>query len=180
MGVLSVIGESGEVYLEESDLTAAMTVGRYRLRENRLEIQPRRTDTGRYDSYAMVRLMLCDAQRANGVEIGELKRIGSQLRNATAQLSNLTISRGGSPPLPYSDARVRFADLLRTRERVVTAADMEIAVRAFDPRIEQVKVSVRADIVTDGVQAVDLVNVSLAVDDFADPEAEIPRLLVDS
>ena len=105
-----------------------------------------------------------------------MKRIASPLSNVTARVTNLAVSRGGSAPPPYVDARVRFAELLRTRDRVVTIDDVEITARAFEPRIKRVEVSTASELGPQGVRQVDVVDVRVEPGDFADPEAELPRL----
>jgi len=71
---------------------------------------------------------------------------------------------------------VRFAELLRTRDRVVTIDDVEITARAFEPRIKGVNVSTASELGPHGVRQVDIVDVRVAPSDFADPESELPRL----
>jgi hypothetical protein len=176
MGVLSVTGESGTRYAEESDVSVETPYGRYRARGGRLECRPLRTGAGRYDSYAMVRLLYCDGTRANGLEPGDIRRIESKLDNVTAQVANLTVSRGGSDPLAYADARLRFAELLRSRERLVTAPDIEIACRAFEPRIREVRVRSTAETTNRGIELVNAVSVRVDPAEFADPDAELTRL----
>ena len=176
MGVVSVTGESGARYAEEADLTTAIGTGRYRVRAGRLSCRPGRTAAGRFDAYAMVRLLFCDGERANQLEINDLRRIVSKLNNVTAQVSNLTMTRGGSSPLAYADARLRFAELLRSRERVVTAADMEIASRAYEPRIGEVSVRSTTEVRDRGLELVNTVTIRVSRGDFADPDAELVRL----
>lgn len=176
MGVLSVAGERGDRYPEEAAVDAAPGAGRWRYRDGRLELRPARHPTGRGDAFAVARLLLCDGERGNGLEVGRVCRIDADLRNVTAQVANLTVSRGGSAPPAYADARLRFAQLLRTRERVVTAADVEAEARAFEPRIHAVRVEPRAEAGPGGVARVQRVTASVRPSDFADPEAELPRL----
>jgi hypothetical protein len=176
MGVISVTGESGTAYLEEGDLTSPVGNGRYRVRAGELSCRPGRTAAGRFDAYAMIRLLFCDGERANQLEIGDVRRIVSKLTNVTAQVSNLTVTRGGSSPLAYADARLRFAELLRSRERVVTAADMEIASQAYEPRIREVQVRSSTEIRDGGLELVNTVTVRTPRGDYADPDAELVRL----
>jgi hypothetical protein len=176
LGVLSVVGESGTRYVEEADVSADPAHGRYRVRGGRVQCRPARTAAGRFDTYTMLRLLLCDGERANGLEPGAIRRIESKLDNVTAQVSNLTVSRGGSSPLAYADARLRFAELLRSRERVVTAADIEIASRAFEPRITSVDVDSGAEMTSRGLELVNVVRVRANPSEFADPDAELVRL----
>ncbi|HEY0155229.1 MAG TPA: hypothetical protein VGB92_24665 [Longimicrobium sp.] len=176
MGILSVIGEAGTPYAEESEVTAPLTHGRYRYRAGELEFRPARGPTGRMDGYAMARLLFCDADRANGMEGGDLRRIGSSLSNATAQVTNLTVTRGGCAPPPFAPARTRFAELLRTRERVVTAADVEVTTRAFEPRVRSVRVEGGSELHDGALRRVEVVTAFVDPADFADPEAEVIRL----
>ncbi|HEX2095268.1 MAG TPA: hypothetical protein VHG28_22925 [Longimicrobiaceae bacterium] len=176
MGVLSVIGERGDRYAEESAVDAPLGAGRWRYRDGRLELRPAWHATRRSDSYAMARLLLCDGAKGNGLEVGAVCRIDAELANVTVQVANLTVSRGGSPPPDYHAARLRFAELLRTRERVVTAADVEIATRAFEPRVARVEVESLAIPDAGGVARVERVTARVRPRDFADPEAELPRL----
>jgi hypothetical protein len=176
LGLLSVSGEKGDAYVNDSSIAAPAEAGRYRFRSGQLECRPHRQPTGRYDGYAMARFLFCDGARANGMEVGSIKRIATQLSNVAARVTNLAVSRGGSAPPPYVDARVRFAELLRTRDRVVTIDDVEITARAFEPRIKRVDVSTASELGPHGVRQVDVVDVRVAANDFADPDTELPRL----
>jgi hypothetical protein len=176
MGVLSVTGESGTPYAQETDVEAMPGAGQYRYRAGRLELWPHRKASGRFDAFAMVRLLYCDGATGNGIELGGVRRISSTLANVTASVANLTATAGGSAPPTYPDARVRFAELLRTRERIVTAADIEIVTLAFEPRIQGVEVSSATELTEQGLQLGETVTVSVRPSDFADPETELARL----
>ncbi|MEO7038568.1 MAG: hypothetical protein ABI446_01150 [Gemmatimonadaceae bacterium] len=176
LGLLSVSGEKGDAYVNDSSISAPAEAGRYRFRSGQLESRPHRQPTGRFDGYAMARFLFCDGSRANGVEVGAVKRIASPLSNITARVTNLAVSRGGGAPPPYVDARIRFAELLRTRERVVTIDDVAITARAFEPRIKAIDVSTTSELGPQGVRQVDVVDVRVTPSDFADPESELPRL----
>jgi len=176
LGLLSVSGEKGDAYVNDSSIAAPAEAGRYRFRSGQLECRPHRQPTGRFDGYAMARFLFCDGARANGMEVGSIKRIASPLSNVAARVSNLAVSRGGGAPPPYADARIRFAELLRTRDRVVTIDDVEITARAFEPRIKRVNVTTASELGPHGVRQVDVVDVGVTLGDFADPESELPRL----
>jgi hypothetical protein len=176
MGVLSVTGERGTRYVEEASVSGEPAAGRWRYRDGRLELRPARHATGLADGYAMVRLLLCDGEKANGLEVGAVCRTDGEMANVTAQVANLTVSRGGTGPPAYVPARLRFAELLRSRERVVTAADVEAVARAYDPRIAAVDVASRAQAGPTGVERVEEVTARVRAADFADPEGELPRL----
>lgn len=178
MGVLSVHGESGDPYVEVSDLEAPATAGRFRYSGNaRFEFAPQRQPGGRFDTYCMLRLLYCDGDEGNGILPGEIKQIRTDLpNNPTARVASLTPSKGGSAPPAYADARVRFAELLRTRERLVTAGDIEIAVRSFEPNVRRVDVASASEITGAGLGLVTRVTAWVRPADFADPEAEFERL----
>jgi hypothetical protein len=176
LGVRSVIGESGTHYVAESDVDSSLPHARYRFRDGRFEIRPARTESGRFDAYAIVRLLVSDGDRANGLQAGDLRRIDAALANVTAQVSNFTLSRGGSAPPDYGAAKLRFAELLRTRERVVTVADIDIACRVFEPRIHAVRVESGTEVLDGVPQRVETVVAVVRRADFADPGAELPRM----
>jgi hypothetical protein len=176
MGVLSVTGERGTAYAPDAALEVPLGAGRWRYRDRRLDLRPAQDATGRLDTYAMVRLLYCDGESANGIDPGGIRQIGSPLANVTAKVSNLVPSRAGSAPPEYPPAKLRFAELVRTRERVVTAADAEIAVRAFEPRVTSVSVTPVTSLEGGRARQGQLVSASVPPADFADPEAELPRL----
>lgn len=173
LGALSVVGEHGDWYVAEDNLDAPLGTGRYRLRERHIEVRPHRNETGRRDRSAVARLQLCDGSRGNGLEIGDLRQVrGTVSGNPRLSVENVVPTRGGTEPPPYAAARDRFADLVRTRERIVTAEDVAVAVRAFDSRLTSTVVkstpSVRHGVLT----FVDEVAVSLAASAMADPAGE--------
>ncbi len=176
MGLLSVIGESGTRYVAESDIEAPGDAGRVRLRNDRIEMRPARRVGSRFDGYAKVRVLLCDGSRANAMEPGAIRTIRGKRSNVTVQVSNVTTSRGGAAPPSYSSAKLRFAELLRTRDRVVTIADFEVTARGYDPRIERIAIRSISEVAGGALQAVDLVHAVVPKKHLADPDAERARL----
>lgn len=176
VGVLSVVGQRGDRYAEDSSIDAPAGAGRWRCREGRVEVRPARHLTGQSDYHAVVRMLLSDGAGGNEVDVGQVCRINASLANVTAQVTSLAVSREGKPPPAHADIKLRFAELLRTRERVVTAADMEVTARAFEPRITAVEVHGRTEPGLGGVARVVRVTARVRRSDFADPEAELPRL----
>ena len=72
---------------------------------------------------------------------------------------------------------MRFAELLRTRERVVTPADVDVVARAFEPRVAGADVRAVVEVGDAGApQRVERVTVRVRAADFADPGAELPAL----
>ncbi|MEZ4422241.1 MAG: hypothetical protein R3E98_02420 [Gemmatimonadota bacterium] len=172
MGVVGVRGEHGAPYVPDANVDAPLEHGRWRLRGGTLELRPGRSGGGRPDRYAMVRLLYCDAEDANGLAPGDLRQVAGSIENITARVANLTTTRGGAAPPAYADARLRFAEQLRSRGRLVTAPDFEIAARAFEPRITDVEVDSRVERTPEGVRQVERVRVRVPAESFADVEAE--------
>lgn len=176
MGVLGITGERGTPYAADAILDVPLDAGRWRYRDRQLDMRPAKDPTGRFDSYAMVRLLYCDGESANGIDPGTVNQIGAPLANVTAKVANLVPSRGGAAPPAYAPAKLRFAELVRTRERVVTAADAEIAVRAFEPRVRRVDVTPVTTIGGGRSRQGQAITASVSAADFADADAELPRL----
>ena len=177
VAVLGVTGEQGGRYADNADLDGGEAgIGRYRWRGADLQCRPARGPTGRLDRYAMIRLLYTDGERGNQLEQGDVRRFGAVLANALARVRNVVASRGGEAPPAYAGAKVRFAELLRTRERVVTAADIEASVRALEPRVQAIGIDNDVELAPDGARRVTRVRVHLRPSDFADPDAELPRV----
>jgi hypothetical protein len=177
VAVLGITGEQGGRYVDEADPAAGLGRGRYRARGGDLELRPGRGPTGRFDRYVMARLLYTDGARGNGLQPGDVAGRGARTGRVGFGAASLTVSRGGGAPPAYAPAKVRFAELLRTRERVVTPADVDVAARAFEPRILGADVSAAVELGDDGVpRRVEVVTVRVRADDFADPGAELPGL----
>ena len=77
--------------------------------------------------------------------------------------------------------RARLSDtryeLLRTRERVVTPADVDVVARAFEPRVLGADVRAVVEVDDGGTpRRVERVTARVRAADFADPVAELPAL----
>lgn len=173
LGVLSVIGADGDGYVSAESLDAPLDAGRYRIRQQMFEVRPHKHETGRLDKSALARLRFCDGAKANNVKMHQLNRLSRKLPdNPIIQASNVVATRAGAEPPAYADARVRFADLVRSRERIVTSEDVEIAVRACEPRARTVEVQSTPRIRVGVLGHVDDVVVGISADTLADPDAE--------
>jgi hypothetical protein len=176
LGVQSVLGEEGAGYVVESDLEARAGAGRYRIDRDRIFLQPAKSESGRNDRKADLRLLFTDGDRGNGVEVGRVSRVASALANVTARVTNLAPSRGGTTPPQYKEGRLRLAEVLRTRERAVTAEDYTLLAQAFEPRIKQVRVDHVVSIRDRQLQPIHIVRPTVVRRDFGDPDAELLRL----
>ena len=177
LGVRSVVGEAGDPYPKSRTSkpprggpVPVSRQGPVRVRAGPSAERPVR-------SLRHARILSCDGDSANGIAAGKIEQIRSELpKNPLARVASLTPSKGGSNPPEYPEARLRFAEQLRTRERVVTAADIEIAVRATEPRVADVRVESISEITAAGLGIVTMVTARVAPEDFADPAAEFERL----
>lgn len=173
MSVLSVVGEQGDHYVRASSVEAPEHAGRFRFRAGQLNLVPGRGPTGRIDRFAVVRLILSDGPAGNGLAVGELRQLRTMLgKNPVAEVSNPVPSRGGELPPPFVDARLRFAEVLRTRHRLVTTRDLELAALAFDSRIKSVRVLREPALGPEGVRMADALELELRRDILVDVDAE--------
>src|SRR5215475_5613983 len=123
---ISVVGESGTTYMMESQPSAEASVGRYRLRNGRIEISPAQPSENAVDQFATVRLLVSDGVRANSVSAGSIKTFVSRASTPGLTVTNLTAAAGGTDGEPSKLARERFAELLLCRERVVSQSDLQV------------------------------------------------------
>lgn len=179
VAVLGITGEQGDRYADESDPTAGLGRGRYRTRGGELELRPGRGPTGRFDRYVMARLLFTDGARANGLQPGDVAARGGRAGSVGFGAASLVVARGGSAPPAYAPAKVRFAELLRTRERVVTPADVDVTARAFEPRVLGADVRASVEVGEGGTtRRVEVVTARVRAADFGDAGAELPLLAV--
>lgn len=173
---LSIRGERGSVYLPDTEPSADENVGRYRIRQDNLELTPARTLRGETDAYATIRLLLCNGSLGNQVGAGAVNAFLHRTTPRTLQIRNLTQAAGGSDGESLIDAKQRFAELLLARERPVTSPDLEALSRGFEPKIRAVRAEPGLERGARGLQRVQKVTITLNRDDFAAPEAEADAL----
>ena len=96
--MLSVKGERGATYLLDTE-PSADEAGRYRIRQNRLEIEPARTPRGEADSYVNVRALLSNGKLGNDVDPGGSK-VFVCATPRTLEIRNVTGAAGGDDGMP--------------------------------------------------------------------------------
>jgi hypothetical protein len=94
----------------------------------------------------------------------------------TLALSNVTVAVGGTDGESFEDARRHFAQLLLSRERVVTHADLEAGIMAFEPKIRAVRCQPALERTPAGLRRVHRVTAVLDRNAFTLPDEEA-RLL---
>jgi hypothetical protein len=170
--MLSVKGERGAKYLLESEPSADEDAGRYRIRQDKLEIEPERTPRGEADAYANVRLLLCNGTLGNDVPAGGIKAFLNRATPRTLDIRNVTGAAGGDDGEGLMETKRRFTEMLLSRERPVTYPDLEAMARAFEPKIRAVEAVPMLERGADGLHRVQRVTITLDRGAFALPEVE--------
>ena len=145
VSALSIVGESGEAYVPEYEQGRHAGTGRYRLEQERITLTPGRTKDGRAEAYANVRLWMSEGREGNGTGTARLDSFARPAWNAGLSVGSVTASAGGTDGEALSAARQRFSEVLLSRERLLSRADIEVAVRSFDSRITAVHLTPRAE-----------------------------------
>jgi hypothetical protein len=169
---ISVIGESGTTYLMESQPSADPSIGRYQFRNGRIEISPAEPEPRVTDQYATVRLLVSNGTRANFVPAGSIKNFVSRGASPGLTITNLTAAAGGTDGEPSKAARERFAELLLCRERVVTQSDLEVVVKAFEPKVSDVRIRPTLERTPRGLRRIHQVTVVLPKDVLLDVDEQ--------
>jgi hypothetical protein len=170
--MLSVKGERGATYLLDTEPSADEDVGRYRIRQSRLEIEPARTPRGASDAYVNVRALLSNGVLGNGVAAGGIKGFLTRATPRTMEIRNVTGAAGGDDGADLIEIKRRFTEMLLSRERPVTYPDLEAMARAFEPKIRSVEAEPVLERGVDGLHRVQRVTVTLDRDAFVLPEVE--------
>lgn len=140
---MSIAGESGSTYLPEYGQGVHAGAGRYRLDQQRITLTPGKMEDGQPESYANVRLWMTEGREGNGMGAARLNSFAKPTWTSGLFVANLTASAGGTDGEALHVARRRFAEVLLSRERLLTRTDLETAVRSFDTRISAVDVTPR-------------------------------------
>ncbi len=169
---LSVKGERGTEYLPETEPSANENIGRYRIRQDKIEITPAQTLRGEEDAFANVRLLLCNGTLGNNVLVGGVKTFLNRSTPRTLEIRNMTQAAGGNDGESLGETKSRFAEMLLARERPVTYPDLEAVTKAFEPKIQRVRAMPMLERGTAGLHRVQKVTITLDRDAFAEPDIE--------
>src|SRR5215475_14792539 len=170
--MLSGKGDRGATYLLDAEPSADESAGRYRIRQNRLEIEPARDLRGAADAYANVRALLSNGELGNDVAAGGIKGFLNRATPRTLEIRNVTAAAGGDDGASLMENRRRFTEMLLSRERPVTYPDLEAMTKAFEPKIRAVEAAPMLERGTDGLHRVQMVTITLDRDAFVLPEVE--------
>lgn len=173
---LSIFGEGRLPYLPETEPSVESGVGRYAVRNGRIELRPALLPDGRPESYANLRMWVTSGALGNNVGPGQVVGFLKKSQVAGLRVANPTAASGGTNQEEFKHAQARFSEALLSRDRIVTQADLTAAVRAYDPRIHSAQAEPAVRRTERGLKRLERVRVRLNKDDFTDPQAELPIL----
>lgn len=176
VGPLSILSESGDPYLSQTELSTRPGAGRYSIRNGRMELIPALRPDGRAETYANLRLWVTNGSLANSVGPGQVTAFLKPSQISGLRLANPASATGGTDGEELTNAQNRFAEALLGRQRIVTQADLFNAVRAFDNRIKSAMIEPHVQRSGQGLQRVERILIGLNPDDFIDPNTEFPLL----
>jgi hypothetical protein len=173
---LSIFGESGGAYLPPFEPSADLDVGRYSIHNGRVHLYPAKRTGVVEDGYANLRLWLTGGTIGNRVGPGQIQSFLKKGQSQGLRIINPTSAAGGTDGEDFEQGRRRFAAALLSRDRIVTRADLDATVRAFDRRISGVSLALGVDRTDHGLQRVQKVRCQVDREEFVDPDQEIPIL----
>ena len=177
---LSVTGESGDTYQPEFQPAFAPGRGRYRLQRGHLTLLPGKMPNGQDETSASVRLWMSEGAGGNGMGAARLRHFARKLPGPEVLVENITTAAGGADGEPLDATRKRFAEVLLARQRLITRADFEIALRSFDARVTRVQIDPTLTRgLCGGLRRLHRITVTAPREWFAEPEAEGRVLVAD-
>jgi hypothetical protein len=170
---LSILGNRGRLYVPAEEPLDDATAGRYTFVHGRLEISPGHSYDGQTDEYVTVRLLVSDGVQGNSVMSGGIQSLATRNVRPGIRIDNPVQSSGGTDSVPYAEKYEYFADMIRSRERLVTKADIDHFVRCMDRRIGAVRIQPALERQPGGgLRRIHRMTVPLRRQDFAEPDIE--------
>src|SRR5579863_2636506 len=173
---LSILGESGAPYRPETEPSVDPGVGRYAIRNSRIELRPALRPDGSRESYANVRLWITNSAAGNEVGPGQMTGFLKKSQILGLRIANPVSAAGGTNGEDFAKARDRFAEALLARDRIVTRNDLINVARSFDSRISGIEIEPSVRRSKQGLKRVEHIKVRLDKEVFVDPQVEFPLL----
>ena len=173
---LSIFGEADHIYIPDLSPSADGGVGRFVVRNGRINIQPARGVDGRPDQYVNVRIWSTSGPLANSVGPGKVTGFVNSAEFPGLQVLNPVSAAGGTSSEEYRDAYTRFGAALLSRDRIVTEADLIHNTRSFDRRVTNARIEPALYRTATGLQRLEKVIATVDRAAFIDPDIEL-RLL---
>jgi hypothetical protein len=169
---LSVTGEDNVPYISEYESSPDPGAGRYAVRNGRIDLSPARHPDGSIDGVVTLRTWVTSGELANTVPAGKVQSFLKPDDSAALRMNNPMPAAGGSNGETFDSAQARFSRALLSRDRIVTRADLDSAVRGFDERIVAVSSQSALEPSPRGLVRVERVTLSLDAARFQDPDEE--------
>ena len=176
---LSVTGESGTTYVPEFQPSFEPAVGRYRLHQGYLTMTPGRWPNGDLEHYANVRLWMTLGSTGNRMGVARLASFSKAPPAPHVRVLNITSAAGGTDGESFSSAKQRFGETLLSRERLITRADLNTAIRAFDRRIAHIEIQPALTRTATGLRRMHKITLGASRSEFVAPDHEAQVLLSD-
>jgi hypothetical protein len=173
---LSILGEGGAPYRPETEPSVDPGVGRYAIRNSRIELRPALRPDGSRESYANVRLWVTNGAAGNDVGPGQMTGFLKKSQILGLRIANPVSAAGGTNGEDFAKARDRFAEALLARDRIVTRNDLINVARSFDSRISGIEIEPSVRRSKQGLKRVEHIKVRLDKEVFVDPRVEFPLL----
>lgn len=175
---LSITGESGETYLPEFQPSIYEGIGRYRLHQGHLTLLPGKMRDGQDETYANLRLWMTTGAAGNQMGVGRLQSfLHAPVRGLSVE--NITAAAGGTDGEGLHSATRRFSEVLLSRQRLLTRADLDISIRSFDRRITSTDMQPVLARRGRGLRRLHRITVTAERDRFVAPEEEARELVTD-
>jgi len=178
VALLSILGEADAKYLSEMEPSPEPGIGRYAIRNGRIELTPALRTDGTRQEYANLRLWVTNGALGNAVGPGGVTGFLRKTVVPGLRVTNPAAATGGVNQEEFKDARLRFANALLSRDRIVTAEDLNSVARSFDARILDTESIPSLTRTRHGLRRTQRVTVHVNRVDFLDPETEL-RVLKD-
>jgi hypothetical protein len=164
-------GEDNAAYIPASQCSSEVNVGRFSIRNGRIDLIPAQRAGVRPIGKANIPVWATNGELGNTVAPGQLQ---SFARSSAPEfrIGNPMPAAGGTNGEGFREAQRRFEEVLLSRSRIVTAADLQATVKAFDRRIDAVEVSAALQRTARGLQRVQRITVVLNQDGFHDLREE--------
>jgi hypothetical protein len=175
---LSITSETNTSYIPEFQSSSIPGAGRYAVRNGRIDLTPARQPDGSADRIVTIRTWVTSGALGNTVPAGKVQSFLQPDESMTLRINNPMPAAGGTNGESLASAQARFSRAVLSRDRLVTIADLEFAIRGFDVRITAASVKSSLELTAHGLARVQRVIVTLDQNLFQQPDEE-SRILRD-
>ena len=178
VAIRSISDKRNREYLPRFQADPDRTLGRYSLHGGRLDADPALDAAGEPEDQAALRVWVTNGKIGNKVSANKIVTLANPHVAPGLQVTGLTGAAGGTNGEELPDVKSRFAAKLRSRDRIVTEADLLTLAQDFDQRITGVAVEQGVELGETGLKTVQTVTLAMSRGSFSDGE-EVRVLLGD-